>query len=150
MVFSKVITTSVICALTVLMAACAPQPAGIASAPPAAGLSGPPSAATATKPMQGMDHSNMPGMQGHGHEQDDGPLRGYASAGAARCGDVSGHAPDDGGVRPDGPQHGDGTHIAHSLTPRLNFISAAVRRQSVSSRASALQRTRGGGSVMPG
>lgn len=54
-------------ALAILPAACAPQPARTATPAPAASLSGPGNAAQGAAPMQGMDHSNMPGMAGMDH-----------------------------------------------------------------------------------
>ena len=54
-------------ALAILPAACAPQPAITAAPAPAASLSGPGNAAQSAAPMQGMDHSNMPGMAGMDH-----------------------------------------------------------------------------------
>jgi len=65
MVFYKIALPVFVGMLAILPAACAPQPAGMASPAPATSLSGPASAGQGAAPMPGMagmDHSNMQGM----------------------------------------------------------------------------------------
>lgn len=70
MTLSKIVVPMLIGALAILPAACAPQPAGMASPAPAASLSGPSNTGMSAAPMQGMsgmDHSRMQGMSGMDH-----------------------------------------------------------------------------------
>lgn len=68
MVYSRLVIPTIVAALAILPAACAPQPTAMASPPPMTSLSGPANQGQSTTPMQGMsdmDHSKMmPGMAG--------------------------------------------------------------------------------------
>ena len=71
MVCSRFVVPTIVAALAVLPAACAPQPTAMASPPSMTSLSGPANQGQNTTPMQamsGMDHSKMmPGMAGMDH-----------------------------------------------------------------------------------
>jgi hypothetical protein len=63
----NVVVPMLVAALSILPAACAPQPTGMAAPPSMTSLSGPANPGDGTSPMQSMpsmDHSSMPGMTG--------------------------------------------------------------------------------------